>query len=228
MSGYREAQPPGFEKTPDLRTWESEVPCPRCRAALYCGEKDGIEVSGCGHCGRHLGHDRGGEACPRDGLACARGAREEGRAGDPRAPLGRDPRARVQRMRCAHASLEDRRGGRRLVCAWYMVRPRGAGRRHAARPRGCSSPPGGRGRLPGRRRRPQEVRPVEGRRGLLPGPRSAEAVSERHACVRFRRARSRALGCDAWGWPRAARGRPRARTGCGGRADPVRSRPGGS
>lgn len=51
MSGYREAQPPGFEKTPDLRTWESEVPCPRCSAALYCAERDGIEVSGCGHCG---------------------------------------------------------------------------------------------------------------------------------------------------------------------------------
>jgi Zn-finger nucleic acid-binding protein len=51
MSGYREAQPPGFEKTPDLRTWESTAPCPRCGFELFCGEKDGIEVSACGHCG---------------------------------------------------------------------------------------------------------------------------------------------------------------------------------
>lgn len=51
MSGYRAAQPPGFEKTPDLRTWESAEPCPRCAFELFCGEKDGIEVSACGACG---------------------------------------------------------------------------------------------------------------------------------------------------------------------------------
>jgi len=51
MSGYREAQPPGFEKTHELRTWESAHRCPRCKFELYSAEKDGIEVSACGHCG---------------------------------------------------------------------------------------------------------------------------------------------------------------------------------
>ncbi len=51
MSGYREAQPPGFEKTNDLRTWESADKCPRCNFELFSAEKDGIEVSACGHCG---------------------------------------------------------------------------------------------------------------------------------------------------------------------------------
>lgn len=51
MSGYREAQPPGFEKTSDLRTWESPHRCPRCKFELFSAEKEGIELSACGHCG---------------------------------------------------------------------------------------------------------------------------------------------------------------------------------
>jgi Zn-finger nucleic acid-binding protein len=51
MSGYREHRPPGYEKTNDLRTWESSHKCPRCACELYCGEKDGIEIQACGRCG---------------------------------------------------------------------------------------------------------------------------------------------------------------------------------
>lgn len=51
MSGYREHTPPGYEKTSELRTWESSHKCPRCSCELYCGEKDGIEVEACGRCG---------------------------------------------------------------------------------------------------------------------------------------------------------------------------------
>ncbi len=51
MSGYREAQPPGFTKTSELHTWESTHVCPRCGYELYCGKRDEIEIEACGHCG---------------------------------------------------------------------------------------------------------------------------------------------------------------------------------
>jgi Zn-finger nucleic acid-binding protein len=51
MPSYRDAQPPGFEITRDLRTWETTNKCPRCQMDLYAGEKDGVLVEACGRCG---------------------------------------------------------------------------------------------------------------------------------------------------------------------------------
>ena len=51
MPGFRTAQPPGFEITETLKTWESTYPCPRCTFTLYTAKKDDIELSACGACG---------------------------------------------------------------------------------------------------------------------------------------------------------------------------------
>lgn len=51
MSSYREAQPPGFEVTRELRTWETTNKCPRCDVQMFAGEKDEIRVEACGRCG---------------------------------------------------------------------------------------------------------------------------------------------------------------------------------
>ncbi len=51
MPSYRDAQPPGFEVTRELRTWESKNKCPRCDVELFAGEKDEIHVEACGRCG---------------------------------------------------------------------------------------------------------------------------------------------------------------------------------
>lgn len=51
MPSYRDAQPPGFEITPDLKTWETPHRCPRCLCEIYAGEKDGFRIEACGRCG---------------------------------------------------------------------------------------------------------------------------------------------------------------------------------
>lgn len=51
MSSYRDAQPPGFEITSELKTWESRNKCPRCTFELYAGEKEGSRLEACGRCG---------------------------------------------------------------------------------------------------------------------------------------------------------------------------------
>ncbi|HQY60819.1 MAG: zf-TFIIB domain-containing protein [Myxococcales bacterium] len=51
MSSYRDAQPPGLEKTAELHTWDSPRSCPRCKFGLYCGKKDDLELDACGRCG---------------------------------------------------------------------------------------------------------------------------------------------------------------------------------
>ncbi len=57
MSSYRDAQPPGFEVTTELRTWDSKNKCPRCDIEMFAGEKDAsgahqpIRVEACGRCG---------------------------------------------------------------------------------------------------------------------------------------------------------------------------------
>lgn len=51
MPSYRDAQPPGFEITRELKTWESRSKCPRCTFELYAGEKDGARIEACGRCG---------------------------------------------------------------------------------------------------------------------------------------------------------------------------------
>ncbi len=51
MSSYREAQPPGFERTAELHTWDSPRACPRCAFGLYCGKKEDLELDACGRCG---------------------------------------------------------------------------------------------------------------------------------------------------------------------------------
>ncbi len=51
MPSYREAQPPGFEITAELSTWETPHKCPRCFMELYAGEKDGFRLEACGRCG---------------------------------------------------------------------------------------------------------------------------------------------------------------------------------
>ncbi len=51
MPSYREAQPPGFEITAELKTWETPHKCPRCFMELYAGEKDGFRLEACGRCG---------------------------------------------------------------------------------------------------------------------------------------------------------------------------------
>jgi Zn-finger nucleic acid-binding protein len=48
---YREAQPPGFEITPELKTWETPHRCPRCLCEIYAGEKDEFRIEACGRCG---------------------------------------------------------------------------------------------------------------------------------------------------------------------------------
>jgi Zn-finger nucleic acid-binding protein len=48
---YRDAQPPGFEITTELKTWESQHMCPRCGYGLYAGEKDAFRIEACGWCG---------------------------------------------------------------------------------------------------------------------------------------------------------------------------------
>ena len=51
MPSYRDAQPPGFEITSELRTWETTHKCPRCLCEIYAGEKDGFRIEACGRCG---------------------------------------------------------------------------------------------------------------------------------------------------------------------------------
>jgi Zn-finger nucleic acid-binding protein len=51
MSSYRDAQPPGFEITSDLKTWETSHRCPRCFCEIYAGEKEGFRLEACGRCG---------------------------------------------------------------------------------------------------------------------------------------------------------------------------------
>jgi Zn-finger nucleic acid-binding protein len=51
MPSYRDAQPPGFEITPELTTWETPHRCPRCFCDIYAGEKDGFRIEACGRCG---------------------------------------------------------------------------------------------------------------------------------------------------------------------------------
>jgi len=51
MPSYREAQPPGFEITQELRTWETQRKCPRCVFEMYAGEKEDFRLEACGRCG---------------------------------------------------------------------------------------------------------------------------------------------------------------------------------
>jgi Zn-finger nucleic acid-binding protein len=51
MSSYRDAQPPGFEITSELKTWDSQHMCPRCGYQLYAGEKADFRIEACGWCG---------------------------------------------------------------------------------------------------------------------------------------------------------------------------------
>ena len=51
MPSYREAQPPGFEITPELKTWESQHKCPRCSYELFAGEREEFRIEACGWCG---------------------------------------------------------------------------------------------------------------------------------------------------------------------------------
>ncbi len=139
MTNYREIQPPGFEITHELRTWETRHVCPRCAAVLFAGEKRGICIEACGMCG---GLWMNTETAKRVLAEGSRAPEELARKVESvtsrivhdervalRCPEGGEPLTRASlgvSTRCVTAIAAERRTARSLAdCrGWPLTRPR--------------------------------------------------------------------------------------------------------